>query len=264
MTGTRPPGDPDCRTRVLVSRHVVDAGVLAVLAVCVLLLTGSAGCDSGGVEEPEAGNSATPVGRLLDHPRGGPALPRGGSATRSEVGSGAAGGRRQPGRPPDRARLPGPRPGSTRARRWSAGVAHPSSTATSSPVCAARATASPPTWSRAARTRSRSACTPTTTPSGCRRRARREHGGHHGVGRRADRGDAAGGDRGPHRHRTGGGPVSAAAVPTGCRRGPGAGRRPRTNRRSRFTRPVPEGNHQDGVHATRSAAPPCSDAAPNG
>ncbi|MGC0408721.1 hypothetical protein RKD31_001964 [Streptomyces sp. SAI-163] len=28
-------------------------GVLAVLAVCVLLLTGSAGCGSGDVEEPE-------------------------------------------------------------------------------------------------------------------------------------------------------------------------------------------------------------------
>ncbi|MFD4262450.1 hypothetical protein ACFWR9_33720 [Streptomyces sp. NPDC058534] len=41
-------------------------GVLAVLAVCVLLLTGSAGCGSGDDGEPEAGESATPVGRLLD------------------------------------------------------------------------------------------------------------------------------------------------------------------------------------------------------
>ncbi|MGC9377058.1 hypothetical protein [Streptomyces sp. MH13] len=44
-------------------------GVLAVLAVCVLLLTGSAGCgsgDTGGTGEPEARDSATPVGRLLD------------------------------------------------------------------------------------------------------------------------------------------------------------------------------------------------------
>ncbi|MFE1025869.1 hypothetical protein ACFW5I_15095 [Streptomyces sp. NPDC058818] len=44
-------------------------GVLAVLAVCVLLLTGPAGCgsgDTGGTGEPEARDSATPVGRLLD------------------------------------------------------------------------------------------------------------------------------------------------------------------------------------------------------
>ncbi|MFI1758754.1 hypothetical protein [Streptomyces sp. NPDC020571] len=41
-------------------------GVLAVLAVCVLLLTGSAGCGSGDVAEPEAGDSATPVGKLID------------------------------------------------------------------------------------------------------------------------------------------------------------------------------------------------------
>ncbi|GAA3995405.1 hypothetical protein GCM10022384_48460 [Streptomyces marokkonensis] len=43
--------------------------MLAVLAVCVLLLTGSVGCgsgDTGGTGEPEAGESATPVGRLLD------------------------------------------------------------------------------------------------------------------------------------------------------------------------------------------------------
>ncbi|MFC9466110.1 hypothetical protein [Streptomyces coelicoflavus] len=41
-------------------------GVLAVLAVCVLLLTGSAGCGSGDVDEPEAGDSVAPVGKLLD------------------------------------------------------------------------------------------------------------------------------------------------------------------------------------------------------
>ncbi|MGW4575244.1 hypothetical protein [Streptomyces tendae] len=41
-------------------------GVLAVLAVCVLLLTGSAGCSSGDVGEPEAGDSVAPVGKLLD------------------------------------------------------------------------------------------------------------------------------------------------------------------------------------------------------
>ncbi|MFJ8148287.1 hypothetical protein ACIQ6R_24975 [Streptomyces sp. NPDC096048] len=44
-------------------------GVLAVLAVCVLLLTGPAGCgssDGDGKGEPEARDSATPVGRLLD------------------------------------------------------------------------------------------------------------------------------------------------------------------------------------------------------
>ncbi|MDT0611370.1 hypothetical protein [Streptomyces lancefieldiae] len=40
-------------------------GVLAVLAVCVLL-TGSAGCGSSDTGEPEARDSATPVGRLLD------------------------------------------------------------------------------------------------------------------------------------------------------------------------------------------------------
>ncbi|MFF7555843.1 hypothetical protein ACFZA9_23475 [Streptomyces olivaceus] len=40
--------------------------VPAVLAVCVLLLTGSAGCGSGDGGEPDAGTSAAPVGRLLD------------------------------------------------------------------------------------------------------------------------------------------------------------------------------------------------------
>ncbi len=37
-----------------------------MLAVCVLLLAGSAGCGSGDPGEPEARDSATPVGRLLD------------------------------------------------------------------------------------------------------------------------------------------------------------------------------------------------------
>ncbi|CAL9400904.1 hypothetical protein SUDANB140_01452 [Streptomyces sp. enrichment culture] len=37
-----------------------------MLAVCVLLLTGSAGCGSSDDGEPEAGTSAAPVGRLLD------------------------------------------------------------------------------------------------------------------------------------------------------------------------------------------------------
>ncbi|CAL9273152.1 hypothetical protein SUDANB5_01608 [Streptomyces sp. SudanB5_2050] len=41
-------------------------GVLAALAVCVLLLTGSAGCGASDAGEPEAGESAMPVGRLLD------------------------------------------------------------------------------------------------------------------------------------------------------------------------------------------------------
>lgn len=41
-------------------------GVLAALAVCVLMLTGPAGCGSSDGGEPEAGDSATPVGRLLD------------------------------------------------------------------------------------------------------------------------------------------------------------------------------------------------------
>ncbi|MGW8065698.1 hypothetical protein ACVV2G_26360 [Streptomyces ziwulingensis] len=41
-------------------------GVPTVLAVCVLLLTGPAGCGSSGAGEPEARGSATPVGRLLD------------------------------------------------------------------------------------------------------------------------------------------------------------------------------------------------------
>ncbi|WLW56209.1 hypothetical protein [Streptomyces sp. YU58] len=44
-------------------------GVLAVLAVCVLLLTGSAGCGSSGAREQEdgkSGSSPSPVGELLD------------------------------------------------------------------------------------------------------------------------------------------------------------------------------------------------------
>jgi hypothetical protein len=40
--------------------------VRAVLAVCVLLLTGSAGCGSSGTGEPEARDAVTPVGELLD------------------------------------------------------------------------------------------------------------------------------------------------------------------------------------------------------
>ncbi|KUO16375.1 hypothetical protein [Streptomyces dysideae] len=38
----------------------------AALAVCVLLLTGSAGCASGGAREQPGGASPSPVGRLLD------------------------------------------------------------------------------------------------------------------------------------------------------------------------------------------------------
>ncbi|NEB60747.1 hypothetical protein G3I61_13610 [Streptomyces diastaticus] len=41
-------------------------GALAVFAVCVLLLTGPAACDSGDGGGPEAGNAAEPVGKLLD------------------------------------------------------------------------------------------------------------------------------------------------------------------------------------------------------
>ncbi|MFF8094675.1 hypothetical protein [Streptomyces sp. NPDC016675] len=41
-------------------------GVRTVLAVCVLLLTGSVGCGSGAEDEPETRASTTPVGRLLD------------------------------------------------------------------------------------------------------------------------------------------------------------------------------------------------------
>ncbi|MGW0815266.1 hypothetical protein ACWD00_18745 [Streptomyces viridiviolaceus] len=39
---------------------------LAALAVCVLVLTGSAGCGSSGTDEPGSGRSAVPAGRLLD------------------------------------------------------------------------------------------------------------------------------------------------------------------------------------------------------
>jgi hypothetical protein len=42
-------------------------GLLAALAVCVLLLTGSASCGSGGAQENgENGDSPSPVGKLLD------------------------------------------------------------------------------------------------------------------------------------------------------------------------------------------------------
>ncbi|MGV9455715.1 hypothetical protein [Streptomyces sp. NPDC003635] len=41
-------------------------GPLAALAVCVLLLTGSAGCGSGGTQEERKGGSPSPVGELLD------------------------------------------------------------------------------------------------------------------------------------------------------------------------------------------------------
>lgn len=42
-------------------------GLPGALAVCVLLLTGSVGCSSGGAEENgKNGDSPTPVGRLLD------------------------------------------------------------------------------------------------------------------------------------------------------------------------------------------------------
>ncbi|MFI2415548.1 hypothetical protein [Streptomyces sp. NPDC018947] len=41
-------------------------GASAALAVCVLLLTGSAGCGSRGREEPVTGTTPTSAGRLLD------------------------------------------------------------------------------------------------------------------------------------------------------------------------------------------------------
>ena len=41
-------------------------GLLALLAVCVLLLTGSAGCGSSDAHEGKNGESASPVGKLLD------------------------------------------------------------------------------------------------------------------------------------------------------------------------------------------------------
>ncbi|WP_328870277.1 hypothetical protein OHT76_09300 [Streptomyces sp. NBC_00287] len=40
--------------------------LLAALAVCVLLLTGSVGCGSGGTQEQRNGESVSPVGELLD------------------------------------------------------------------------------------------------------------------------------------------------------------------------------------------------------
>ena len=41
-------------------------GPLALLAVCVLLLSGSAGCGTGAAHEGKNGESASPGGRLLD------------------------------------------------------------------------------------------------------------------------------------------------------------------------------------------------------
>ncbi|MEU6353479.1 hypothetical protein ABZ896_29845 [Streptomyces sp. NPDC047072] len=41
-------------------------GLLAVLALCVLLLTGVASCGSGGAEEGGGGKAVTPVGKVLD------------------------------------------------------------------------------------------------------------------------------------------------------------------------------------------------------
>ncbi|KOG43398.1 hypothetical protein [Streptomyces resistomycificus] len=41
-------------------------GLVAALAVCVLLLTGSAGCASSGAEEPKNGGSPSPVGKVLE------------------------------------------------------------------------------------------------------------------------------------------------------------------------------------------------------
>lgn len=41
-------------------------GLPAALAVCVLLLTGSAGCGSGDAHEGKHGQSASPVGKVLD------------------------------------------------------------------------------------------------------------------------------------------------------------------------------------------------------
>ncbi|MBC2903339.1 hypothetical protein [Streptomyces cupreus] len=40
--------------------------LLAALAVCVLLLTGSVGCGSSGTQEQKIGESPSPVGELLD------------------------------------------------------------------------------------------------------------------------------------------------------------------------------------------------------
>jgi hypothetical protein len=41
-------------------------GLPAALAVCVLLLTGSAGCGSGAAHEGRNGHSSSPVGKVLD------------------------------------------------------------------------------------------------------------------------------------------------------------------------------------------------------
>lgn len=41
-------------------------GLCAALAVCVLLLTGSAGCGSGAAHRGRTGESASPVGKVLD------------------------------------------------------------------------------------------------------------------------------------------------------------------------------------------------------
>ncbi|WP_280877761.1 hypothetical protein [Streptomyces pseudovenezuelae] len=41
-------------------------GLFAALAVCVLLLTGSAGCDSSAAHDRKNGDSPSPVGKLLD------------------------------------------------------------------------------------------------------------------------------------------------------------------------------------------------------
>lgn len=66
MTGTRPPGDPDCRTRVLVSRHVVDARSARRARGLCPAVDGIGGLRLRGGEEPEAGDSATPVGKLVE------------------------------------------------------------------------------------------------------------------------------------------------------------------------------------------------------
>ena len=42
-------------------------GLLAALAVCVLLLTGSASCGSGDAREGKNGEAVSPVGKVLNH-----------------------------------------------------------------------------------------------------------------------------------------------------------------------------------------------------
>ncbi|CAM5568924.1 hypothetical protein SCYAM73S_03340 [Streptomyces cyaneofuscatus] len=246
MTGTRPPDDPRIGPAFDAPRMSWTRGSRRARGLCPPP-DRIRGLRRQCAREPAAGASPTPVGRLLDAPtrRGGPTARWGRGAPRRRH-RGAARRRRQLGRTPDRARLPFLAGRATAGAVPGRGLAHlyldGHLVARSTPP----ATASPAGSSRAARTSSPPASTPTTAPSGPST-ANPSRARPTSPPRPPDLGDAhrAIPERAADRPRR---PVQ----PTRC-----------TCRRARFTEARRKGIMSPCPTRPRSAAPPCSGAAPN-